>query len=59
LGSLNGTLTAGVGAVVQYFFGKNKDSAAHNQMLSESIPFSQLDKIKSMLGIANGNGKKE
>jgi hypothetical protein len=54
LGNLNGTLTAGVGAVVQYFFGKNKDSALHNQQLADSIPFSQLDKLKGALGQAGG-----
>jgi hypothetical protein len=66
LGSLNGCLTAGVGAVIQYFFGKNKDSNANVQALSQSIPFSQLSQIKNMIGIQtdsnedkknNGGGK--
>ncbi len=46
IGTLNGTLTAGVGAVVQYFFGKTKDSEAHVNALSNSIP---LDQIKPLL----------
>lgn len=45
LGSLNGTLTAGVGAIIQYFFGKTKDSAAHVEALTNSIPLDQLGKI--------------
>ena len=45
MGTLNGTLTAGVGAVVQYFFGKTKDSAAHVDMLANSIP---MDRIKAL-----------
>ena len=45
LGTLNGTLTAGVGAVVQYFFGKNKDSQAHVDALSNSIPLDQVKKF--------------
>ena len=54
MGTLNGTLTAGVGAVVQYFFGKTKDTAAHVDMLANSIPMDQLGKI---LGCANGGTK--
>jgi hypothetical protein len=61
LGTMNGTLTAAVGAVVQYFFGKTKDSAIHTQMLSESIPLTQISQIKNMLGVrteSNGTDKK-
>ncbi len=42
LGSLFGTLTAGVGAIIQYFFGTNKSSAEKNQMLFNSMPISAM-----------------
>jgi hypothetical protein len=45
LGSLNGCLTAGVGAVTQYFFGKTKDSAAHVDALANSMPFEEVGKL--------------
>jgi outer membrane lipoprotein SlyB len=54
VGQLNGTLSAGVGAVVQYFFGKTKDSAAHVNALTNSVP---LDKLPSLFGFGNGKEK--
>lgn len=45
IGTMNGTLTAAVGAVVQYFFGKTKDTEAHFNQAANSVPLDQLAKF--------------